>query len=616
MLTLPPQWRRLLAVLACIILPVSGWAVPDWRDIITGNVIPAETYVDQPYIVICADGSWLCVSTTSSGVEGASSTHVISSRSLDHGVTWSKPVPLEPSGPPESAYATAIRVPSGRVYAFYDHNTDNIRAFRRVDGSPEPRVDEGGHFVFRYTEDGGKSWSAQRYEIPIRETEVDRKNTYGGKIRFFWHVGRPLIHKGAVYVTLHKIGGWGPPLSMVDTEGFFLRSDNLLTEPDPTKIRWTTLPDGEIGLRSPEGSVAEEQSIVELSDGSLYCVYRTVAGHPAAAYSRDDGHHWTAPAFMRYAPDGPLVKHPRAANFVWKTTDGKYLYWFHNNGGTAFRNSRNPAWLSAGHEVDTPAGKCLVWSQPEIVLYGETPEIRMSYPDFVEEHGHYYITETQKTIARVHDIPTPFLDELWKQGSVHTMQKTGLVAERGSGRADLRIPTRFDLTPASGTGGLTLDLDLDLPAGAAEQTLLQSRLSDGEGLSVSMTKEWALVLSFRGARDPQDGGDPEIAESSWDTDPGVLAAPGPHHVTFIVDNGPRIILCVVDGKLCDGGASRSFGWCRYSADIASLATDGQLHESPAAAALVRGVRVYNRHISVSEAVGNSRAGQKSGGSKQ
>ena len=33
--------------------------------------------------------------------------------------------------------------------------------------------------------------------------------------------------------------------------------------------------------------VAEEQSLVKLSDGSLYCVYRTIDGWPAGAYSRD-----------------------------------------------------------------------------------------------------------------------------------------------------------------------------------------------------------------------------------------------------------------------------------------------------------------------------------------
>ena len=40
---------------------------------------------------------------------------------------------------------------------------------------------------------------------------------------------------------------------------------------------------------------------------------------------------------MTYGPEGKLIDHPRAANFVRKLTEGpfagRYIYWFHNNGG-------------------------------------------------------------------------------------------------------------------------------------------------------------------------------------------------------------------------------------------------------------------------------------------
>ena len=81
------------------------------------------------------------------------------------------------------------------------------------------------------------------------------------------------------------------------------------------------------------GRVAEEQSIVTLSDGSIYCVYRTIDGWPTCAYSRDGARTWTVPAYKTYTPGGRRVKHPRAANFVWKCANGQYLYWFHNHGG-------------------------------------------------------------------------------------------------------------------------------------------------------------------------------------------------------------------------------------------------------------------------------------------
>jgi hypothetical protein len=66
-------------------------------------------------------------------------------------------------------------------------------------------------------------------------------------------------------------------------------------------------------------------------------------------------------------------------------------------------------------EEDTPEGKTLKWSEPEILLYDDEPLIRMSYPDLLEDDGELYITETQKDAARVHHIERGFLETLWGQ---------------------------------------------------------------------------------------------------------------------------------------------------------------------------------------------------------
>ncbi|MFW6328013.1 MAG: hypothetical protein ACOC2F_06835, partial [Bacteroidota bacterium] len=39
----------------------------DPRYIENGFEVPSYTYADQPYIIVCDDGSWLCTMTTSSG---------------------------------------------------------------------------------------------------------------------------------------------------------------------------------------------------------------------------------------------------------------------------------------------------------------------------------------------------------------------------------------------------------------------------------------------------------------------------------------------------------------------------------------------------------------------
>ena len=242
----------------------------DPRHITNGLVIPTETYADQPYIVRTDDGAWLCVVTTGIGREGEAGQHIITMRSTDRGHTWSPPVALEPADGPEASYAVLLKLPSGRICCFYNHNSDNLREVI-ADDPPYPggkckRVDSLGYFVFKYSDDHGRSWSRERYPIPVREMAIDRENPYGGKVRFFWNVGKPFIHQGAVYVPLHKVGGFGEGF-FTRSEGVLLRSENLVTEQDPAKATWETLPDGDAGLRTPPegGAIAEEQSFCVLS---------------------------------------------------------------------------------------------------------------------------------------------------------------------------------------------------------------------------------------------------------------------------------------------------------------------------------------------------------------
>ncbi|MFA6293836.1 MAG: sialidase family protein, partial [Victivallales bacterium] len=416
----------------------------DWRQLENGLEIPTLSYSDQPYIVKTDDGAWLCCVTTGPGHEGVRGQHVTTMRSADKGRTWSTPVPVEAPDSPENSYAVMLKAPpdakalgggsSGRIYIFYNHNSDNVRNVKCHDGKGSfDRVDSLGHYVFKYSDDHGRSWSARRYDIPFRLFRCDRENVYGGKICFFWNVGKPFIHDGAAHVPLIKVGQMGEGFFQ-QSEGALLKSDNILFEKNPEKIRWETLPDGDIGLRTPAdgGPISEEQSYVVLSDGSFYVNYRSIDGYPVESYSRDGGHTWSPPQYKCYA-DGKRMKNPRAANFVWKCTNGKYLYWFHNLGGHFIRemwgrpsetnglvqdggspyDDRNPAWICGGVEADSAEGRIIRWSEPEILLYEDDPFVRISYPDLVEEDGKYFISETQKDTARVHEIPSDFVNRIW-----------------------------------------------------------------------------------------------------------------------------------------------------------------------------------------------------------
>ncbi len=585
----------------------------DSRQIVNGWEIPNEGYADQPYIVKTADGAWLCTITTGSGREGEGGQHIITMRSTDLGKTWSVPVDVEPASGPEASYAVLLKVPYGRVYVFYNHNTDNVR--QAIADKPAykdgfvKRVDSLGHFVFKYSDDGGQSWSANRYEIPMRDFEIDKKNPYQGKLKFFWTVGRAFTHQSSGYVPLHKVGGFGEGF-FTSSEGVLLRSANILTERDPAEIRWETLPEGDKGIRTPEGGgpIAEEQSFNILSDGSLFCVFRTIDGYSAYTYSRNGGRTWEPSQYMRYA-DGRLMKHPRAATFAWRCENGKFVYWFHNHGGrfisehprrrTIAYEERNPVWLVGGLEVDSPKGKIIKWSQPEIGLYDDDPMIRMSYPDLVEDGGKYFLTETQKDVGRVHEIDRGLLEGLWAQFDARGTAKNGLLLDvAGKETADAPVfqaftqrSKRMDHGTESTRAGLTLEFWGRLEPG---QILLDNRTPDGRGFKVWATEERSVEIVLGDGR----------TENRWASDPGTIEAGRLQHVAIIVDGGPRIITFVVDGKLNDGGESRQFGWGRFHPNLQNVNGTPKLRIGKG----VKRLRVYDRYLRTSEAIGAFRAG--------
>ena len=132
----------------------------DWRNISEGRLITNDGYADQPYIVCTDDGAWLCCVTVSGRKEGSSDQHVATFRSTDQGLTWEKEVRVEKPDAPENSYAVMLKVPSGRVYIFYTRNSDNVRSILSHDRTTSySRVDSLGHYVFRYSDDNGKSWS-------------------------------------------------------------------------------------------------------------------------------------------------------------------------------------------------------------------------------------------------------------------------------------------------------------------------------------------------------------------------------------------------------------------------------------------------------------------------
>lgn len=529
----------------------------DNRNIRNGNIIRSDGYSDQPYIVKTDDGNWLLTVTTGSGHEGAGGQHVLSMRSSDKGKTWCDEIPVSPPTMPESSYSVMYKTYYGRVYCFYNFNADNLRQVAATDppfrGGFCTRVDTQGHFVFRFSDDCGVTWSDRWYDIPMRTFEVDRLNPYKGEIKFFWNVGKPLELNDEVFVPLYKIREFGENF-MRYSEGVLLHCDNINTERDPEKLNWETLPDGETGIRAPHeiSVISEEHSFVPLSDGGVFCVFRTVSGSPWFSYSRDGCRSFSPPRPLTFH-DGRKVKHPRAANFIWKCSNGRYLYWFHNHGGRGYEG-RNPAWLCGAVEYDSPEGRVLRFGEPQPVLYDPDPSVRMSYPDLVEDDGEYYITETQKTVARIHHIDKALIESLWSESAFGSIPD--ITAAEGwenlidsAGRLHLPLGNTFSLR-----------FVFEVPEHSREPMVF-SAYDGTDGLLLRQDESHNLELTIY--RNGQS--------SVFVNNDSLLALPGHHVVTAAFDYGVGAVYFVTDGRFCDGGDeslpnSRQYGFIRFDAD--------------------------------------------------
>jgi hypothetical protein len=577
----------------------------DTRNIRTGYPIRDWGYSDQPFVVVARDGTWVCSTTTCATREGDSGQTITICRSANHGKTWKDFQNLEPDTGPVASWALPFRAASGRIYVFYTYNVDNMKSVIVDPGSEKVsgRVDTLGAMMFRFSDDNGLTWSPKRYRVPVRNFEIDEKNPYHGKVQFWWGVGKPILQNGNMYLGFAKVGHFGEGF-MAQSEGAFICSTNVNTEPDPEKISWMTLPDGNVGLRPVSGPIGDEANLVGLSDGSLFATYRTVAGHPCQAYSRDGGHTWTPPAFMNYGPGERLVKHPRAANFVKKFSNGKFLYWFHNNGLATYSSpgkaNRNPAWVLGGVEKNG----FIYWSEPEVLLYDEDPNEGISYPDFVEDGGRIYVTETQKTSALVHAINPRILNAVWGELKPLSKSEDHLVVdlENCNGRSvpipawpsfDLREENRMPSEPRlSKRGSISIELSVKFKTLDAGQVLLDSRGTNYQGVTLTTSDHGTVKLSLCDGR----------RDNSWECDTGLLKPGTQHSLAVIVDGGSKVVSFVVDGKFCDGGTERDFGWGSLDRNFRQIQDSGTLRIGPNFSGEIGRLRVYHRALLTAEAV--------------
>jgi len=227
----------------------------------------------------------------------------------------------------------------------------------------------------------------------------------------------------------------------------------------------------------------------------------------------------------------------------------------------------------------------------------------MSYPDLIEQDGKYWITETNKADARVHEIPNAFFNTLWSQFEISRVAKQNLVEEW----KESEIPIQGQLNVLSNAGdsyadGFTLDFRLVLANLNSDQLIMSSKDENGKGIELKTGDFGAIEITM------SDGEQTD----SWSSDPGLVKANGVEYcISVIVDNGPRIIQFVINGTVNNGRECRQFGWGRYTADMSNVRFKTmEIHrmagESVNITSKVTNLRLYNQPLMNTEVIGNHR----------
>ncbi len=207
------------------------------------------------------------------------------------------------------------------------------------------------------------------------------------------------------------------------------------------------------------------------------------------------------------------------------------------------------------------------------------------------------------------EVEAGLLEGLWDQEANREVRTNGLVLDlRGelcAANAKARAPRIAPLCgelqhrkPRSdGAGGLTIDMAARFEDLAAGQVLLDSRDGAGRGYALRTSEGGALRFEM------SDG----WQGAYWDCDAGLLKSNTLHHIAVVVDGRAKVICFVVDGALNDGGAQRQFGFGRFNPTLKDVSGARELRVAPALRGELRHVRLYNRALRTSEAVGNFRA---------
>jgi hypothetical protein len=328
----------------------------DWKrsDPLSAIYLPTDSSkndrCNQQVVGIVTKARSYLVTWTMASKESKPDQRVVISRSKDKGRSWS---PARIIAGHSAKYAGAasyswlFQVPkTGRIYCFYLKSDPTVVTVRR---------DITGWLKWQYSDDDGVTWR--------------RVNTRFDMGRGEWTSVDPSVPTSFIGIYAPHITSWGDVLFSFAryglkkkgprhygnwmTEVYFLKLDNILTQPDAEKLTFSILPDSPRGLRIKRSNGmfwGNEPSWIELSNGRLMTAIRTRNDAVYYALSDDRGKTWSKPAPLRYSDGGDMVQNPNAPCPMVKLNNGRIVLMFYNAKQSGTFGPRNPVWISVGRE--------------------------------------------------------------------------------------------------------------------------------------------------------------------------------------------------------------------------------------------------------------------------
>ncbi|MGB4725826.1 MAG: LamG domain-containing protein, partial [Thermogutta sp.] len=182
------------------------------------------------------------------------------------------------------------------------------------------------------------------------------------------------------------------------------------------------------------------------------------------------------------------------------------------------------------------------------------------------------------------------------QGTLASLPKVAPLVEIRSESPEGPKPLTRTIDLAEDSG-FSVEMWIRLDHSQPGRILVDNRDATNRGFVISLGEENSYQVELN------DG----LHSFAWSSDPGTIQVGKRQHVVIIVDSGPKLMMFVVDGQLCDGGEHRQYGWARWTDDLRQV-TGQSIWINPALKDCIHSLRIFGRPLRVSEAVSLYRAG--------